>query len=348
MRQTSCRRGLQGFAFGLVLAMGGVAVAVEPDEGGELYLNSEFMIMSSFGTDLDALLIEIEDDTAPVETFDTFRQQIDSDVDFGWRGDLQWKEGPWGVGVSGFHYDNEGDEDASIDGSEVEGFITAGDSNESVSCSDDDEACVASADAEWETWMVDLYAIRELVSTPDVGLDLQVGMRIASFDWDANAFAAAFDPDDLGLQFATFVNSNSDLDDPLVGPFLSLLGTGRFGRFHLEGQLTQAVVFGDWDGVASYTEFNGGLLDDPNPVFTENLTSDRDLTIPITDVRIRVGYEVIDNLVLGVGGYATTWFNVPTPPWSEVDREDEETNVTLLGASFSLSYRFASGGLLPF
>jgi hypothetical protein len=223
----------------------------------------------------------------------------------------------------------------------------AGDT-EGIDCGDDDDACIASADAEWETWMVDLYAIRELVSTPDVGVDLQAGMRIASFDWDANAFAATFDPGDLSLGIATYVNSNSDLDDPLVGPFLSLLGTGRFGRFHLEGQLTQSVVFGDWDGVSRFTFFDGGLLDDPTPDFTENRTSDRDLTIPITDVRIRVGYEVIDNLVLGFGGYATTWFNVPTPPGVEVEREDEETNVTLLGASFSLSYRFASGGLLPF
>ena len=356
MRQINGRQGLQGLAFGFVLAVGGVAGAVEPDEEGALYLNSEFMIMGSSGTDLDVFELKLEDNSGN-SSLGTIG--LDSGVDFGWRGDLQWKEGPWGVGISGFYFDDEADEDVSIPGDTGSQETSLRFAGEGVDC-DDDEFCIGSASSEWETWMVDLYAIRELVSSPNASLDLQMGMRIASFEWEASAFAARVE--EVAGEFITqtdgsFVNSTSDLDDPLVGPFLALLGKGRFGRFHLEGQLTQAVVFGEWDGSAVFSQFQSGQpLSDLFIDEQAALGSSKDLTIPITDVRLRVGFEVIDNLILGFGGYATTWFNVPRPPNSvAADRPEsvstfqtDEENITMLGASFSLSYRFATGGLLPF
>ena len=360
MRQNNSRRTLQGLAFCFVLAVGGAAVAVEPDDQGELYLNSEFMIMNSFGNDLDVFEIKLET-TDGNSTIDTIG--LESDVDFGWRGDLQWKEGPWGVGISGFHFDNGADEDVFVSNDAANAEVVLRDASDGEDCredtGDDDGDCIGSASSEWESWMVDLYAIRELISTPDVGLDLQAGMRIASFDWNTNGFIAEVGDEVAGQlpilsDNVPFFDSTSD-SDPMVGPFLSLLATGRFGRFRLEGQLTQAVVFGDWKGTSVQSQYDGAFLDTLTLEEAAALGASEDLTVPITDIRIRVGFEVIDNLVLGFGGYATTWFNVPRPPNSvAADRPESvstfqisEENITHLGASFSLSYAFKSGGLLP-
>ena len=83
------------------------------------------------------------------------------------------------------------------------------------------------------------------------------------------------------------------------------------------------------------------------------LQRDQDAVIPITDVRIKLGYDILDSLTLGFGAYATTWFNVPTPPNTRAtDRalqisslQTDEENITLLGASFSLEFRFGAGSL---
>jgi hypothetical protein len=379
MRLNSSRWGLHGLAFCFVLAVGGAAVAVEPNDESELYLNTEFMIMNSFGTGGDAFEVKLENDdgNASTETI-----EADSDADFGWRGDLWWKEGPWGVGVSGFHYDNDADEDAFLPNEAAQTEVVLRNATNAWDCREDDGDdlghCYGTYDSDWEFWMVDLYAVRELVATPDVAVDLQAGLRIASFDQERSGFLAEIEDADLvtGLtpvlsENAVSFDSTSEADDPLVGPFVSLLSTGRFGRFRLEGQITQAVVFGKANrGVVV------GQLNDPanfgsscssSPAFNcfletlaleeaSSLSGDEDLTIPITDVRIRIGYELIDNLVLGFGGYASTWFNVPRPPNSESSDFKEgpstflggDETITMVGASFSISYAFKSGGLLPF
>jgi len=359
------RRGPHALVFALVLMIGGVAVAADPNDQTEIYLNSEFMVMNSFGTGVDAFEIKLEE-TDGNSSLGTVG--LDSDTDFGWRGDLQLKKGAWGFGVSGFHFDNDVDEEIFVPNDAASHEVSVRYAAGGVECMGRGfEAphgdCLGAASSEWKTWMVDLYAIRELVSTPDVAVDLQAGLRIASFDWETSVWATEVeDPVNGRIPIAdpdenvSFVDSSSDLDDPLVGPFLSLLATGRFGRFQLEGQLSQAVVFGAWDGRALFSQYNGLFLDELTLEEQATLGSSKDLTIPITDVRLKLGFEIIDNLVLGVGGYATTWFNVPRPPNSIAsDRSEslstfqtDEENITLIGATFSLSYRFGSGGLLPF
>jgi len=362
MQRNFFARSLGAAAGLLLLAGGGSAVAVEPDEDGELILNSEFMIMDSFGTDLNVYELKVEtDDGNSTNNGD----EIEHDKDFGWRGDLQYKKGAWGLGISGFHFDNDGDADKFIDGSSFDTDVdevslrTAGTAYE---CIDDDDVsnCFSQVDSDLKTWMVDLYGIRELVSTPDVGVDLQFGLRIAEYEWDVDALAALVgDPAGGDFPIDTSeepvgTSSKSDVEDPLVGPFVSLMTTGRYGRFRVDGQLTQAVVFGTLDQSLTRFQYDNdftiGSLDLEE---TASFSQDQDAVIPITDIRIKLGYDILDSLTLGFGAYATTWFNVPEPPNVEaIDRtignssiSSDEENLTLLGASFSLEYRFGGGGL---
>ena len=59
--RTKIRWSLSGFALSLILAVGGSAGAVEPEDEGELIVNSEFRIMNAFGDDLHVLTVKIED-----------------------------------------------------------------------------------------------------------------------------------------------------------------------------------------------------------------------------------------------------------------------------------------------
>jgi len=364
-----------GALAGLLLSMGvGPARAAEPDEGGELVLNSEFMVMDSFGTDLNVFELKIEDDINDGGDSTNTGSEIEHDEDFGWRGDLQYKDGAWGLGISGFHFDNEGSESKFVRGDQLPdagnnevSLRTAGTGQDCNEQFDDETAnCFGSVDSELKVWMVDLYGIRELVSTPDVGVDLQFGLRIADYEWDVDALAALvldktggtfpLSPENGANPVGT--NSTSDTDDPLVGPFMSLMTTGRYGRFRVDGQLTQAVVFGELDQSlrrAQYLDMGDGgtTLADLMLQETAVFGQDQDAVIPITDLRIKLGYDILDSLTLGFGAYATTWFNVPEPPNVEaIDRtignssiSSDEENLTFLGASFSIEYRFGGGGM---
>jgi hypothetical protein len=340
----------------VVLFLATPAHAVEPEQGGGLLINSEFMIMDAFGDDLNVFEVKIEDDDGNSVNRG---QDLESDVDFGWRGDLQYVDDVWGLGISGFWFETEGDEDvvqpgANILGGTVDEVSVRG-VNESNDCFND--YCYADMDSELEVWMIDLYGIRRLVGTPDVLVDLQFGLRLAEFDWDTDGIAARIDDPATGDTNGDPVGlaGNSDVEDTLVGPFLALFTEGRYGRFRVQGQLSQAVVFGELGQDVQLFQFESG--DTLSSLMLEEsavLSRDQDATIPITDVRIKIGYDILDNLTLGFGGYASTWFNVPEPPNSEAEdfstgaaslRSDEE-NLTFLGASFSLEYRF-SGGSLP-
>jgi len=377
MRRSSIGWAL-GLALGLSLLPGGQTHAVETEEGGQVIFNSEFMVMDSFGTDLNVFELKIEDDPTGSGSATSTNKgtDIEHDEDFGWRGDLMYKDRGWGIGISGFHFDNEGEADEFVRGDLLPNLgrneVSLRTAGSSFDCNRSGGGgssgnCLGSVDSEIEVWMVDLYGIRELVSTPDIGIDLQFGLRIAEYDWDMDSFAALVD-DPVGGTFPISpgggnnpvgASSVSDSDDPLVGPFLSLLSTGRYGRFRVDGQITQAVVFGELNQATTRRQYadtgEGGttlaalILRD-----VTYLQRDQDAVIPITDIRIKLGYDIIDNLTLGFGAYATTWFNVPEPPNMEaIDRSlgvsslnSDEENLTFLGASFSLEYRFG-GGRLP-
>jgi hypothetical protein len=358
-----------------LLVSGGPAAAVEPEEGGQLLLNSEFMVMDSFGTDLNVFDLKIEVNDCCGNTGNIARTRgtdLEHDEDFGWRGDLQYKDGAWGLGISGFHFDTEGSESTFVRDDLIpdvnDNEISLRTAHGGCDTRDNDVNCLASVDSDIKMWMVDLYGIRELVSTPDVNLDLQFGLRLAHYEWDVDLFTApVLDPVGGVFPIGTSggdnpVRSSSSSepeDDALVGPFMALFSSGRYGRFRVDGQLSQALVFGELDqGVTSLQYWSGST--DPTAT-TANLTledtnikrQNQDAVIPITDVRIKLGYDILDSLTLGFGAYATTWFNVPEVPNAESADfqignsrlESDEENITLLGASFSLEYRFGGGSM---
>lgn len=350
---------LTALAGALFLIGSGPAGAVEPEEEGQLLLNSEFMIMKSFGTGLNTFELKIEDDDG---SSINRGHELEGDSDFGWRGDLQYKKGAWGAGISGFHFDDEADEQIlqqGETGTQDEVSLRTGATSFDCNFDGSGEYCFGEADGQQKFWMVDLYGIREIVGTPDVTVDLQFGLRIAEYEWDVDILSAIVEPVGaslvIGDENPVRINSSSDTDDALVGPFLSLMSTGRFGRFRVDGQLSQAVVFGELDQsvVANQYEDEAGTIS--SLVFEEAavLGRSQDAVIPITDIRIKLGYDILDALTLGFGAYATTWFNVPVPPNTRAtDRglgisaiQGDEENITLLGASFSLEYRFGGGSL---
>lgn len=367
-------RGLMGVAVALVLCVGGFAGAAEPEEEGEIGLNLEFMYMEVEGADLDLLQIKREDDSSEdVQRQDT--ERLEHDEDFGFRGDLTYRKGGWGAGISGFHFDNDGGLhkqgfDSDFNGADSElAFRNAHGGND---C-DGDELCFYDADSEFSMWIVDLYGIRELVDTPNAGLDLLAGIRIAEFDFQIDGLTTVLNCDDVDsdgrcnfedIDETRFFDTQSE-SETLVGPMIALLADGRWGRVRAYGQLTQSVLFGDvdqtefdWQPSSSITTCDAVQCWFPGDAnlfnqFAEDqrhLRSTQEVAIPVTDIRFGLGFDIIDNVTLGVGAYSTVWWDVPMPPKTNpADRNndrpgfDVEETFALVGASFSLTMRFGGG-----
>jgi hypothetical protein len=352
---------LLGFAVSVILSVGGVAIAEPPDEW-ELKLNSEILFMDVMGADLHALTTKTDFDEVDDKEDSVQRaRDLDLDWDVGWRGDLAFTKNKWGAGVSGFYFGSEGKLRGSASGD------NSGDIDElalqtpsiGLECTDDEDTdeCFMKSKMKLDAWMIDMYGIRELLDSPNVGIDLQFGLRLAELGWDTDGWAIQIDTTGvdppaplLRWEEASWYKSESTPDDLMAGPFLSLASEGRWGRFRVEGQLSQAVVVGDWRQESRIWQpsCNACPLEELELGEVARAKKVDTRAIPVTDLRIKLGYDILEQLTLGVGGYVSAWFGVPTPPNAEVNANfagkstfyDSNENLVFVGGSVSLEYRF--------
>jgi hypothetical protein len=101
------------------------------------------------------------------------------------------------------------------------------------------------------------------------------------------------------------IRSHADIDF-LGGPSIGLKGQINFLKnFRLQGFVTQTVSIGKVNRKVIWRY-----------AFVEFTTSDT-VFIPITEAHLKVSYYFTRNIGLGVGGFLSVWYAVPSPPRME-------------------------------
>ena len=162
-------------------------------------------------------------------------------------------------------------------------------------------------DTDINAWTVDLYGTRNLAGTSDQGIQFQFGVRFADFDNDYHAVAGNGDVGGMRLD----ASSNYGL---MLGPIVGFSGNVDLGRSSLEGYIGQSVVLGSPELSNRTREFTGPFSEEPEYFSEEAFRSDKDIAIPITDLRLEWMYELSRLFSLGVGANASIWWDVSVPP----------------------------------
>lgn len=346
------RRGAAGIAgraaAATLLALGLCSPA--PAAGADWRLQFELMNMEAHGHDQHVLTArEIDLQSIPRSESKT-AVSLDTDSGLAYRGELQYLAGPWRYGADFFWFNtSQGTADRTAAASGPAGpidevvFEVA---DRSYTSSGPGEALFYSVleDTDLAVWTLDLYAMRTLAEKPDSAIHLQFGLRVGDFDNDYRAV--------VGLQdvIGSRLDASSNYDR-MMGPLVGLAAELRRGRNHLTAHLGQSVIFGSAELTSRSRQFSGPS-DSAFPVDGE-LTSvlaqkqfkaERDVGIPITEIRFKWTYEMTRHLSLGLGANAATWWDVSVPPGviptAGGDQVLHENTIVFFGLAGAVELRF--------
>jgi len=271
---------------------------------------------------------------------------LEMDGDFAIRGQIEYMSNQWGVGANGFWFNPEGDVSRTLDRPTAAsplvsvtfpgGFLLplAG-----------GQRAQARAKNDLEVWSADFYGIRTLAETPESHVHMLAGLKIGGIDTDfsasgefGNVVGGVFAP----TAIATFT-STSDTG-VLVGPLVGVAGDARFAQHQVKGLLEQSMLFGSVDLDNQLT-----VDIDPTKVGDVSITKfakSDDVGIPVTEVQAKYLYEVTTNVSLGLGAFASVWWDAPVAPGVDLTAsaagqgtQDEDTLV-FLGGMASVEVKF--------
>jgi hypothetical protein len=192
-------------------------------------------------------------------------------------------------------------------------------------------------DTDLTAWTLDLYATRTLAEMPQASLSLLLGLRNADFDNDYRAV--------VGVQgtAGSRLDASSNYGR-MMGPLLGLAATGSVGKNTFAGHLGQSVVFGDAELSSSSREFTGPFTETPSFFAQETFREERDIAIPITELRFDWTYDLTDRWSLGVGAETSAWWDVQVPPGvipiADGDEALHENTIVFFGVGGSVKFRF--------
>ena len=114
----------------------------------------------------------------------------------------------------------------------------------------------------------------------------------------------------------------------------ALHGRARFGKHWLEGFVSQSVLIGDVDFDALLTFMVSDLA-------TERVTFSKGETvaIPITETKCKWLYNVSDRVSVGVGVFASVWWDAPVAPVLVFPPRLEENTMVFAGGMVGLQWR---------
>ena len=168
----------------------------------------------------------------------------------------------------------------------------------------------------------------------DKHLDMNLGLKLASLDNERNEGqrqrAFIYDYFGWGYHYDNRITleSKSSVDYGLTaGPVIRLQGKARINEFKLEGLLSQSLLIGrveqsgtwtDIDDIWRVTGPEGGPFTPVEQVayyegrfpFSKKETE----ALPVTEAKLKILYNITENISLGVGGFASIWWNVPVAP----------------------------------
>ena len=191
-------------------------------------------------------------------------------------------------------------------------------------------------DTDMAAWTMDLYGIRTLAEAPERKLYLLLGLRNADFDNDYHGIAR------IDSVNGSLIDASSNYD-AMQGPLLGLIGEIQLGKNTLTGYIGQSVVFGSTNLSRTVSDFVGPASDPLAIVAQETFRRIQDVSIPITEVRVRWMHPISQRFSVGVTANASIWSDVPVPPAIEPGIAGgglEENTIVFFGLGAALEYRF--------
>lgn len=304
------------------------------------------MYMAVFGMDEQIATISRRPPT-PAGAPDTFIQEgvdLEMDGDFAIRGEVQYMASRWGVGASGFWFNPEGDVDRVEDLNGFSGVSIFSNNIGGSAFTGGPNRVTYSADNDLEVWTADFYGIRTLAETPDSHVHMLAGLKIGGIEDDfseraqiGNVAGGVFTPTAIRTSRAS---SDSGV---LIGPLVGVAGDASYDRHRVKGLLQQSMLFGeaDADRRTEHDNNGNGVLNAGDVVSTT--TSSHDVGVPITEVGVKYLYDVTENIALGLGGFASVWWDAPTAPGVDDSLHSTDLNeqtLVFLGGMGTVEARF--------
>ncbi len=191
-------------------------------------------------------------------------------------------------------------------------------------------------DTDLEAWTMDLYGIRTLAEAPERKLYLLLGLRNADFDNDYHAVAGIDSVNGL------LIDASSNYDR-MQGPLIGLIGEVQLGKNTLTGYISQSVVFGSTNLSRTIRDFVGPADQPLNIVAQDTYRRIQDVSIPITEFRIRWMHPISQRFSVGATVNASIWSDVSVPPAIEpgvAGGGSDRNTIVFLGVGAALEYRF--------
>jgi len=337
---TASRRELFGYA-ALVWIAGltaGYPSEAAPVTGWSVQLDPMFMAV--FGNDIGVAAVTR---ISPTQT-STEGVDMEMDPDFAIRGEVQYMAHRWGFGASGFWFNPNGEVENTQDlgGSNV---LSIASSNLVLNAAPGGPNRLRySANSELNVWSADFYGIRTLAETEESHVQMLFGVKIGDLSGEFSergeqgTFAGGvFTPTAIHTNRA---NSNWDI---LVGPLVGVSGDARYDKHRLKGFLQQSLLLGE--AAVSRREANDtnadGVVDT-----TDTFDSTNNCGVPVTEFGFKYLYDVTENVALGLGGYASVWWDAPTAPGADFSASGfagnslNEQTLVFIGGSASVDVKF--------
>lgn len=283
-------------------------------------------------------------------TFDSIKLEMDDD--FTVRTEASWMRRGWGFGVSGWWFGTDDEESGLVtnpapsvvgevaftNGVRMWDVNVAPMDLDANGIADDEglSSVIFEADSSIDVWTIDINAIRTLAETRESRIDLTFGLKLGGLDNDRgeSQSQSSVDFNDLGGlaphrgSFGAAGSSGSMNAETLVGPVVGFAGHVNTCGVRIEGNVNQSVLIGDVDRdgifLATLDNFSmTGLAGGPfTPVALLSHDEIRDpfdggddlSSIPVTELKIKISYDVTPWLSIGLGFFTSVWWDAPLAP----------------------------------
>ena len=191
-------------------------------------------------------------------------------------------------------------------------------------------------DTDIAAWTMDFFGIRTLAEAPERKLYLLLGLRNADFDNDYHGIAG------IDSVNGSLIDASSNYGS-MQGPLIGLIGEMQLGENTLTGYFGQSVVFGSANLSRTISDFVGPAGDPLTIVAQETYRRIQDVSIPITEFRVRWMHPFSERFSVGATVNASIWSDVSVPPAIEPGVAGggiDKNTIVFFGLGAALEYRF--------
>ncbi|MGQ0657677.1 MAG: hypothetical protein ACT4NU_06210 [Chromatiales bacterium] len=164
-------------------------------------------------------------------------------------------------------------------------------------------------DSKSQVWSADLYGTRTLAQTRHGHVHMLAGLKVGGVEGDSVApVQDSALPDGMALSDAGLVRASA-ATGTLIGPVVGIAGDSSLGRHRIKGLFQQSMLIGAAE--STYREdpdSSADVIQDGVLRFTDG----RDVSVPVTEFGFKYVYDVADGISLGLGAFASVWWDAPT------------------------------------